>query len=505
MSSSSTGGRLSWTVLLRLLAIAALALAVQGYHLGADDAAIYVPGIKKAADAALYPFGAEFFESHAHLTLFPNLVGGVARVSGLPADAVIFGCHFAGILLLLAGAWRLMGVCFEDRCAQWSGVLFLGVLLSVSVTGTALAIADPYVTSRTLSTPATLLAIAGFVSGRRKAAFAWLAATALLHPQMSFFCACFLACFAMMQKRAVPSLRSAAAMAHAACFLPLPFLFALEPASGPAREALFSRTYFFVSTWTWYEWVGVFAPLAILAWFSVARFPGVRPAFRSISRSLVPFSLVFTLAAVVLNSSPRLENYTRLQPMRALHLVYVIFFLFLGGLMGHYVLRRRVWRWLVFFVPLAALMGAIQFAAYPASPHVEWPGASQKNAWTAAFLWIRSETPKDAVFAIDPYYMSRAGEDMHGFRAVAERSVLADAVKDSGAVSLFPQLAETWKHQVDALPNWERPTIAGLEALEARYPVTWIVESGQPTPGLVCPYHASGITVCRMPLPVGTN
>src|SRR5947199_4419504 len=73
-----------------LLTLTALAVCVQGYHLGVDDAAIYVPGIKQAADPALYPFGAEFFQSHARLTSFPFLVGTSARLTGLPIDFVIF-------------------------------------------------------------------------------------------------------------------------------------------------------------------------------------------------------------------------------------------------------------------------------------------------------------------------------------------------------------------------------------------------------------------------------
>jgi len=30
-------------------------------------------------------------------------------------------------------------------------------------------------------------------------------------------------------------------------------------------------------------------------------------------------------------------------------------------------------------------------------------------------------------------------DDQHGFRAIAERSRLADAVKDSGAATMFPE------------------------------------------------------------------
>ena len=71
----------------RLGAIAALAVGVHGYHLGVDDSAIYVPAIKRVADPSLYPFGAEFFLSHARFSIFAGLVGGSARLGHLPIDA----------------------------------------------------------------------------------------------------------------------------------------------------------------------------------------------------------------------------------------------------------------------------------------------------------------------------------------------------------------------------------------------------------------------------------
>ena len=87
-----------------LSAITALAVLVHGYHLGVDDSAIYVPAIKRVADPNLYPFGAEFFMSHAHLSIFAGLVGGSARLTHLPIDTVIFGWHVASIFLLLLAA-----------------------------------------------------------------------------------------------------------------------------------------------------------------------------------------------------------------------------------------------------------------------------------------------------------------------------------------------------------------------------------------------------------------
>jgi hypothetical protein len=484
-----------------LLSITALAVCIQGYHLGADDAAIYVPGIKKVADPDLYPFGAEFFQSHAHLTFFPNLIGESARLTRLPVDAVIFVWHVFGVFLLMLASWQLLCACFHNRSARWSGIALLAAVLSVPVAGTALAITDPYVTSRTLSTPATLFAIACFVSGKRKQAAAWWLFTALIHPQMSVYGAVFLGCLVLVDRRALMRLNAAKAEPAAALayLSALPFLWELAPARGPAREALLSRTYFFVSRWTWYEWIGVFAPLALLWWMAAADWRGTKPQFRTVARTLVPFGLMFTVAGIVLTFPACLENYTRLQPMRSLHLVYVVFFLLLGGLIGEYVLRNRVWRWLALFVPLATGMFLMQIDNYPASAHVEWPGRGTTNPWGAAFLWIRHNTPKDAIFALNPDYMLSTGEEMHGFRAIAERSVLADAVKDSGAVSLFPALAERWQAQVQAARGWDRFQLSDFERVARQYAITWIVVPRPGPAGWVCPYENEAVAVCRLP------
>jgi len=480
--------------LLRLGALAVLAVGVHGYHLGVDDSAIYIPAVKRVADPSLYPFGAEFFLSHARLSIFAGLVGGSARLSHLPADLAIFGWHVASVFLLLVAAWRLADCCFESDHARWSAVALLAAALSVPVAGTALVIMDPYLTARSLSTPAALFAVGCYLSNRPRQALAWLAAAAALHPQMAVYGAAFLGCLALVGR--LGGLRAVSAPAFGAA-IGLPYFPGFGRLDGPARACLLSRTYFFVSNWTWDEWAGVFAPLALLGWFAWARPRRTRPAFRRIGIASVPFGLAFTAAAVVV-AIPGLESYSRLQPMRSFHLLYAIFFLLLGGLIGEYGLKTRAWRWVALFVPLGLGMALMQESAFPASEHVEWPGCGGGNTWISAFLWIRDHTPKDAVFALDPDYLARPGEDMHGFRAVAERSVLADNLKDSGVVSLFPRLAGEWERQVAAQRGLDRFQLADLRRLAARYPVTWIVTVRPGPAGLDCPYRNRDVAVCRM-------
>jgi hypothetical protein len=481
---------------LGLLPIAALAILIHGYHLGVDDAAIYLPAIKKAADAGLYPFGTEFFMSHAHLSLFPDLVGGSARLTRLPVDLVIFLWHATGVFLLLLAAWRVACACFASGPARWGAVALTAGFLSVPVAGTALVVMDPYLTARSLSTPATILAIAALLSHQPRRCLAWLLFTACIHPQMAVYGVVFLGClllYRQVQLEIVPVPPPLPVALSA-----LPFLFSFQPAQGAAREALYSRTFFFVSQWEWYEWMGILAPLGLLAWFASLSPRRATPAFRRVAATLVPFGLLFTAAGLVLTLATRLENYARLQPMRAFHLLYVLLFILVGGLLGEYVLGPVRWRWAAFVLPLAAAMWLLQRSEFPASAHVEWPGTRDGNAWTNAFLWIRGNTPRNAVFALDPEYLHLPGEDQHGFRAVAERSVLADNLKDSGAVSMFPALAGGWKEQVVAQAGWTRFRRADFEHLATLYPVTWIVTRPAATAGMECPYASAELAVCQI-------
>ena len=269
----------------------------------------------------------------------------------------------------------------------------------------------------------------------------------------------------------------------------LPFGFGA--AQGAAAEALHSRAYFFVSTWTWYEWMGIWAPLGICWWLRSRTWRHTTPAFRLLLTTMVPLGLAFTFVAVILTSFRSLENFARLQPMRSFHIIYVLFFLILGGLAGEYVLRGKRWRWIAAFVPLCASMFLVQRVTYASSSHIEWPGAVDRNHWNTAFIWVRDNTPKDALFTLDPDYLSATGEDSHGFRAVAERSALDDNVKDSGATSMFPSLADEWKRQVSAQRG-------GLPELRRLYPVTWIVTAHAPPPATSCLYRIGELSVCRL-------
>lgn len=469
-----------------LLGLSAVAVLIHGYHPGVEDAEIYLPGIKKILNPALYPRGSEFFQSHAGMTMFPNVIAWSVRLTHLPLEFVLFIWHVLSIFLLLYGCLKIARLCFASQAARWGGVVLVASLLTIPVAGTALYILDQYVNSRSLSTPALVLAIAAVLERKYIPAASWIAFTAAVHPLMSVFGMCFLVILTWIRSRS----SRAASILPAAAFFP--------PVTRAYRESLQLHSYFSLRNWEWFEWLGAIAPLGLLLWFEkLARHRGMETV-QVLSRSLLIFGLCFFGLALILAFPPQLENLAELQPMRCFHLIYIFLFLLIGGFLGEWLLQNHVWRWLVLFVPLCAGMWYAQIQLFRASPHIEWPGQAPRNPWLAAFSWIQQNTPVDAYFALDPEHMKAPEEDEHGFRALAERGRMADNVKDSGAVSMFPALAGEWHDQVHALSRWKQFRIEDFRDLKRRYGIDWIVLERPGVSDLDCPYSNDRVLVCRI-------
>jgi sugar phosphate isomerase/epimerase len=102
----------------------------------------------------------------------------------------------------------------------------------------------------------------------------------------------------------------------------------------------------------------------------------------------------------------------------------------------------------------------------------------------------------DSQFALDPRYMELPGEDYHGFRALAERSVLADELKDAGMAARVPRLAPRWLREVEAQRGWRDFQRPDFLRLKAEFGVDWVVLTAPGVEGLPCPYRNSQVVVC---------
>jgi hypothetical protein len=186
----------------------------------------------------------------------------------------------------------------------------------------------------------------------------------------------------------------------------------------------------------------------------------------------------------------------RLQVLRAFHMIYLTGVLLAGGFLGG-LARRRVWAAAVYCVALGAIFAG-QLLAYPASDHLEWPGRAPRNQWEQAFLWIRANTPQNAIFAMDSGYIEDRGEDSQGFRVIAERSALADWYKDGGVASIFPAAAEPWWREFQATHGVDRASDREREARLGPLGATWLLLPTTASTRLECPYHNAAVRVCRL-------
>ena len=481
---------------LLLLATTVLAVLVQGYHPGIEDDAYYLAAIQKDLDPGLFPHDADFFQLQFQATIFDKLIAWSVRLTHLPLAWAVFLWHCAAIFLILLLCRKIAAKCFAEPHAGWAAVALVAALLTIPVSGTGLSLVDQYLHPRALATAAILAAIAAVMERRTTVAAAWLAAAAALHILMAAFGAMlcvFLGWNHVVRKRHVEAPRHATA---AALLLPMGWIF--DPASDAWRQAAATRTFYFVWRWHWYEWLGVVAPLLLLWWFHrIARRDGSAAMARLASR-LAWFGLFQTIGGVAILTPPSLERLRPLEPMRYLHLIYLLMFLLAGGLIGKYVLGKHAYRWALFFLPLCVGMGYAQRQMYPATEHLELPGTAPRNAWVRTFRWIRLNTPPQSLFALDPDYMELPGEDFHGFRPLALRSVLADNVKDPGMVARVPHLADRWLAETRAQNNWKNFRAADFARLRKQFGVEWVVLDGADVAGLDCPYRDNQLSVCRV-------
>jgi dolichyl-phosphate-mannose-protein mannosyltransferase/uncharacterized protein DUF6798 len=497
------------TNLALLALLTGLAFAVMGYHPGLEDDAFYLAAIKRNLNPALFPHDSEFFRLQFEATIFDKLIAFSARLTHLPLDWTVLLWQFAAIFFLLHGCWRIARRCFSQPEAQWAAVTAVALLLTLPVSGTAINLADQYLHPRTLATAAIVAAIVAVLDRRLWLAAVLLAVAFSIHGIMASFGISFCVFLLWNQRVSLPK-RPSATLA-AAFLLPLGWIF--EPASDAWRQAAATRGFYFLARWQWYEWLGVFAPLVLLYVFlrflrSRRTDPDDAPALPLLVSTLLYYGVFQIAVALLIMLPPSLERLRPFEPMRCLHLLYLLFFLIAGGLLGRYILGRKVYRWLLLFLPLGAGMFYAQRQLYPASAHLELPGVASHNPWLQAFAWIRQNTPVDSLFALDPHYVTLPGEDYHGFRALAERSVLADYEKDGGMAARVPRLAPRWLKEVTAQTGWQNFQAADFQRLKNEFGVSWVILSrldaeyataqGSAQLGITCPYQNAQLKVCRL-------
>ena len=482
------------TATLVLALLSPCILLIHGYHPYSEDAAIYVAGIKKMLHPSLYTMDAPFVMSHARLSVFSHLLATVAYYLHLPLEPLLLVTYLASIFVFLYASHQLAVRMFQSKPMRWTATCLAGVCYTMPVAATALLVMDPYVTARSFSTPFTLLAVVACLDRSWRRMGVWWTLTTIMHPLMGMHLAAFLLVLVLVDHRRWR-------IAIAVCifgFLVCASIFLAtshESVSAEYREAVLSRGYYFLAGWRWFEIVGLAAPLLLLGIAAIKC--GLYTTVGKLAATSVLIGSTAWLASFCFVHQDGPYFLARLTILRTFHTIYVLGLVMLGGFLARYFVTRRLWIGTMLLMAAITGMFLAQRATYPASSHIELPDAAPANPWQQAFLWIRSNTPQNAIFAADASLLNSTGEDSQGFRAISERNVLMDN-KDEGVASLFPAIAGIWKQHRDAQLNLN--TLNDQERLTRLRPfrADWVLLSAKAKTSFPCPYQNVVVAVCRM-------
>lgn len=491
-----------------------LAVAVHGYHPYAEDGGLYLAGVKRLLDAGMYPHETAFVVEHLRFSVFAPAVAAIVRWSGLGTETCMFLLYLASFWLTLFAAWMLASRCYGGRETRTGAVALLAAWLTLPIAGTSLMLMDPYLTARSISTPCTLLALVGVLdllgvdeTNRRRWMGGLLCGGSLMvgtifHPLMAAYAlGCVVVLSVVLSSRASFWTGPLVGVCVVAVATGATLQAMSMPESSAYVRVAMTRTYWFLSEWHWYEWIGLIAPLVILSLAALREEEGSWQRLALARMSVATGTAAVVVALLFARTGVATHLVARLQPLRVFQLIYVVMILFVGAEVARRVLRRNVIRWVATYAVLCGVMLYAERQTFSSSAHIELPGVRsvQQNPWERAFLWVRGNTPKDALLALDADYIEKPGEDAQCFRAIAERSALPDYSKDGGEASITPSLTDDWVAGETAQAKLSAETDGQRVAALKPLGVSWVVLERDAETGFACDYANESVKVCRLP------
>ncbi len=161
-----------------------------GYRYGASDQAFYAPAILKSIDPTLYPRDSALIRSQARLTLVDDVLGPLARVTGVSLPAAFAVLHVASLCLLAFAGFRIAGVLYRT---EWAAVALMAALtLRHAIIKSGTNTLEGYFHPRQLAFGFGALAISSFLGGRYAVMWVLVAVAGALHPTTALWFAIWL-------------------------------------------------------------------------------------------------------------------------------------------------------------------------------------------------------------------------------------------------------------------------------------------------------------------------
>jgi len=449
-----------------------------GYRYGTSDQAFYIPAIRKAMDASLFPRDASLLDAQGRVIFWDGLVAGTSAATGLPLPWAFFLLYTAGVVALYAGgvlAGRAAGL---GRCGTVALLAMLTLRHRIAKTGVNTL--EGYLHPRMLAFALGVLALAAFM--RRKPAWAAvaLAAAAVLHPTTAVWFAMLIGAAAIV---AWPRWRIAlviAALAGAAASIWAIAAGPLAPRAvvmdAPWLAAIASKDYLFPTGWPAYAWLFNLAPAAIAA-VALARVRGLSAELRGLlwgALALTAFFLV-TLPFVAM----RYALAVQLQIPRVFWLVELMALIVIARAIAS-VQGATIGRWRKGKMSVGWALAAVLVAGSAVRGASVLFGEKDGRLisiglpagdWTAAMAWLGGQ-PADVHVLADPGHAWRYGSSV---RVAAERDVFHEDVKDAAIAMYDRGVAMRVVERRARTADFSTMTVEQLHALAGEYDLDYLV------------------------------
>lgn len=456
-----------------LVAAGAIAFALAatansgGYRYGASDQAFYIPAVRQAMDATLFPRDGWLLAAQGRVILWDGLAAGVATLSTLPLPWVFFLFYLAGLAGLYAGG---LLIARAVSMTGWGTAAFLAMLtLRHRIAKTGVNTLEGYLHPRMIAFALGLIAVAAFLRRRPAWAAAALAAACALHPTTGVWFGMMLgaAAFAAWPRWRKP-LGAAAIIGAIAT--------AWAIAAGPlARRAVVmddawlaavaAKDYLFPHEWPAYAWLFNFLPVAIVI-VALWRARGLTPELRGLLAGAAALA-VFFLATLPFVSM-RYALAVQMQIPRVFWLVELAALILIAERLPR--LHRRLGP------ALAVVLVALSVARGAAVVIGEKDGRLvtidlPANDWTSAMSWLRAQ-PRDAHVLADPDHAWRYGSSV---RVSAERDVFHEDIKDAALAMYDRDVAlRVVERRALAAGLGDKP-LGDVLSLAGRYEIDYLV------------------------------
>ena len=438
-----------------------------GYRYGASDQAFYIPAIRKAMDASLFPRDASLLSAQGNVILWDGLVAGLTSLTQIPLPWVFFLLYTIGVMTLYAG-----GVLIARALAlsTWATAAFLAMLtLRHRIAKTGVNTLEGYLHPRMIAFGLGALAIAAFVRRRPAWAAAALAAAGAVHPTTGVWFAMLLgvAAIAAWPRWRMPLLGLAFAGTIAVLWAIL---------RGPLAEravlmdaawlsAISTKDYLFPHEWPAYAWLFNLLPAAAVAG-ALWRMRGLSAEMRGLLAGALVLTLFFlaTLPFVAM----RYALAVQMQIPRVFWLVELMAFIAIA-----LALARAHWRAPALAASLLLVFSIARGAAIVAT---EGEGALvrvdlPRSEWTGAMNWLRAQPVGVHVLA-DPGHAWRYDSSV---RIAAERDVFHEDVKDAAIAMYDRDVAMRVVERRALTDNFPSKTAAEILSLARAYELDYLV------------------------------